>query len=298
VAERKDVIVGIIIGFSILAFLVLLFLMFFGLYSGKDKGFVGFGKKVALVEIYGSIESPSDIIRQLKEYGEDSSIPAIVLDINSPGGVVAPSQEIYEEVKKLKDKGKKIVASFRSVAASGGYYIACAADTIVSNPGTITGSIGVIFEWPVMEELFKKIGLKFEVVKSGEQKDVGSFSRPVTPKEKEMLQSVIDDSYDQFVNVIVEGRGIPKEEVMKLADGRIFTGRQAKELKLVDEIGNLEDAIEIAGKMGEIKGKPTVIKERKRKTITLFDLLTQKFKELTNLDENQASFPQLKYIFK
>ena len=297
-AERKDVIVGIIIGFSILAFLVLLFLMFFGLYSGKDKGFVGFGKKVALVEIYGSIESPSDIIRQLKEYGEDSSIPAIVLDINSPGGVVAPSQEIYEEVKKLKDKGKKIVASFRSVAASGGYYIACAADTIVSNPGTLTGSIGVIFEWPVMEELFKKIGLKFEVVKSGEQKDVGSFSRPVTPKEKEMLQSVIDDSYDQFVNVIVEGRGIPKEEVMKLADGRIFTGRQAKELKLVDEIGDLEDAIEIAGKMGEIKGKPTVIKERKRKTITLFDLLTQKFKELTNLDENQASFPQLKYIFK
>jgi protease-4 len=298
VAGRKEVVIGIIIGFSILVFFVFLFLMFFGLYRGTDKGFASFGKKVAIVEIYGSIDGSGDIIRQLKEYGDDSSIPAIVLDINSPGGVVAPSQEIYEEVMKAKEKGKKVVASFRAVAASGAYYVACAADTIVSNPGTLTGSIGVIFEWPVMEELFKKIGLKFEVVKSGEQKDVGSMSRSVTPKEREMLQSVIDDSYEQFVTVVAEGRKLPPEEVKKLADGRIFTGRQAKELKLVDKTGNLEDAINIAGKMGGIKGEPTVVRERKRKTITLFDLLTQKFKDLAGLDDSKVFTPQLKYIFK
>lgn len=171
------------------------------------------------------IENSSDIIRQLRKYAQDSSVPAVVLDIDSPGGAVGPSQEIYEEVNKLRDKGKKVVASMRTLGASGGYYVACAADTIVANPGTITGSIGVIFQFPVAEELFKKIGLKFEVVKKGEIKDVGTYARSMTERERKSLQSVVDDTYEQFVDVVAISRNIKKEEVYKIADGSIFTGR-------------------------------------------------------------------------
>ncbi|MGB2696852.1 MAG: signal peptide peptidase SppA, partial [Candidatus Zixiibacteriota bacterium] len=233
---------------------------------------------------------------QLKKYSEDSSVPAIVLHINSPGGLVAPAQEIYEEINKVRKRGKKVIASLSSVAASGGYYVACASDTIVSNPGTLTGSIGVIFEFPVAEKLFKKIGLEFEVVKSGELKDMGTYARRMTNKEKKILQELINDTYDQFVDVLVEQRGIPKKEVLKFADGRVFTGRQAKELGLVDVLGNLEDAIQIAGEMGEIEGAPNTTRERKRK-ITFFDLLTQRLDSWFNLDQTQF-MPKLQYIYK
>lgn len=295
-AKRSDIVVGVIIGVSVLIFFFFLLLGILGLSGERASLLGGFGKKVAIIDVVGVISNSEDVIRQLKRYTQDSSVPSIVLNIDSPGGGIAPSQEIFEEIKKAKGKGKKVVASMSSMAASGGYYIACAADTIVANPGSITGSIGVIFEFPVAEKLFKKIGLEFEVVKSGEVKDMGTFTRPMTEKERGLLQSVINDVYDQFVNVLVEQRKIPKEEVLKFADGRIFTGNQAKQLGLVDVIGDLEDAIKIAGKMGGIEGPPTTVKEKKRK-VTLLELLSQRFDGLLNLNPINSG-PEFMYIFK
>lgn len=296
-AKKSDVVIGIIIIGSFLVLALLMIITFIGI-SGEGGIFVpGVGKRVAIIDLHGVIANSEDVIRQLKKYTNDTSVPVIVVHIDSPGGGAASSQEIYEEIKKAREKGKKVVASMGSVAASGGYYVACAADTIVANPATLTGSIGVIFQFPVAEELFKKIGLRFEVVKSGKFKDVGSFNRRMTEEERELLQSVIDDTYYQFVGVLVENRQLSEEEVLEIANGSIFTGRQAKELRLVDELGNLEDAIKIAGEMAGIEGTPKTIKERKRK-ITFFDFLTQKIDDLAKLNESEKFMPKLQYIFK
>ncbi len=295
-AKKSDLIIGVII---VLSFLFFLFIILIGLSGISTEGgtyFYSFGKKIAIVEVYGTINNSNEIIRQLKKYAKDTSIPALVLDIDSPGGGVVPSQEIYEEVLKFKEEGKKVVASLRGLGASGGYYVACAADTIVANPGTLTGSIGVIFEFPVIQELFKKIGVRFEVVKRGELKEVGTWNRPMTKEERDLLQSVIDDTYDQFVKAVVEGRGLDQEKVLELADGRVFTGRQAKDLGLIDELGDLEDAIKIAGKMGEIEGVPKTIREKPKKA-NIVDILTQSFKAITNLKSNEQLMPKLQYIF-
>jgi protease-4 len=297
-AKKSDIIIGVIIGLSFLFFLVIILIGLTGI-SVVEEGasFYNLGQKVAIIEIYGTISGSNEVIRQLKKYSKDSSIPAIVLDIDSPGGAVVPSQEIYEEVLKAKKAGKKVVASLRSLGASGGYYVACSADTIVANPGTLTGSIGVIFEFPVVQELFKKIGVRFEVVKRGELKEVGTSFRPMTQEERDLLQSVIDDTYNQFVDAVKEGRGLEREKILELADGRVFTGRQARELGLVDELGDIEDAIKIAGKMGNIEGIPKTIKERPKK-VGFFDILTQSFKGITNLRNNENLLPELQYIFK
>jgi protease-4 len=297
-AKKSDIIIGVIIGLSLLFFLVIILIGLTGI-SVMEEGasLYSIGQKVAIIEIYGTINSSNDVIRQLKKYSKDSSIPAIVLDIDSPGGAVVPSQEIYEEVLKAKKAGKKVVASMRSLGASGGYYIACSADTIVANPGTLTGSIGVIFEFPMVQELFKKIGVKFEVVKRGELKEVGTSFRPMTQKERDLLQSVIDDTYNQFVDAVKDGRGMDREKVLELADGRVYTGKQAKELGLVDELGDIEDAIKIAGKMGDIEGVPRTIRERPKK-MSLFDILGSTFKAVTDIRSNENLLPKLQYIFK
>ncbi len=296
-AKKSDVVIGVIIIVSFLFFSLIMLFAFMGISGEGELSLAGMGKKVAIIDLHGTITNSADIIRQLKKYSKDSSVPAIVLDIDSPGGGVAPSQEIYEEMKKAKENGKRIVASMGSVGASGGYYVACAADTIIANPGTLTGSIGVLLEFPVAEELFKKIGLRFEVVKSGEFKDMGTYNRRMTESERKLLQSVIDDTYDQFVEVLVENRNLSEEEALKIADGSIFTGRQAKKLGLVDELGDLEDAIKIAGKMAGIEGSPKTIKERVRK-VTFFDLLTQQMEDLFKLNESEKLMPKLQYIFK
>lgn len=295
-AKKSDLIIGVIIVMSFLFFLFIILIGLSGISTEGGTYFYSFGKKVAIVEVYGTINNSNEIIRQLKKYAKDTSIPALVLDIDSPGGGVVPSQEIYEEVLKFKEEGKKVVASLRGLGASGGYYVACAADTIVANPGTLTGSIGVIFEFPVIQELFKKIGVRFEVVKRGELKEVGTWNRPMTKEERDLLQSVIDDTYDQFVKAVVEGRGLDQEKVLELADGRVFTGRQAKDLGLIDELGDLEDAIKIAGKMGGIEGVPKTIREKPKK-VTVIDILTQSFKAITNLKSNEQLMPKLQYIF-
>lgn len=189
------------------------------------------------------------IIRFLKQAREDARIKAVVLRINSPGGTAAASQEIGVEVKKLRDAGKKVVTSMGDVAASGGYWIAAGSDLIVANPGTQTGSIGVIMQLLNLQELMDKLGVKTITIKSGPLKDIGSPNRDVTPEERELLQSMVNDIFEQFVKTVAEGRRLPEDRVRKIADGRVFTGRQAMAEGLVDEMGNVEDAIARAGQL-------------------------------------------------
>jgi len=222
------------------------------------------GPKVGVVEVEGAIVTSDSVIRQLKSFREDHSVKSIVLRVNSPGGGVAPSQEIHTEVLKAVEE-KPVVVSMGSVAASGGYYIAAPATRIVANPGTITGSIGVIMEFANIQELFKKIGLKTYIVKSGAYKDLGSPVRPMSRDDRILLEELISDVHQQFIEAVSEGRNIERQKVVALADGRIFTGRQALNEKLIDELGNIEDAIDTAARLGGIKGKPRVIYPKQEK---------------------------------
>jgi protease-4 len=218
-----------------------------------------------------NIDADFQKITDIKQFAEDPSIRAILVRIDSPGGGVAASQEIYQELKKAKLQ-KKIVVSMGALAASGGYYISLPADLIVANPGTITGSIGVIMEFPIFEELMKKIGVSFEVIKSKEHKDIGSPFRKMDEKEKRLLQNVVTDVYDQFVQATSEGRGLPVDSVLKVADGRIITGNQAKNFGLVDTLGSFEDAVKILGDMIGIE-KPNLIYPPKK--LNLIQLFTE-----------------------
>lgn len=256
---------GVILGVFLVFFTAVLALLAY-LEGGEILSFPG--ERVALVEVEGIILDADDVVRQLKEHLENSAVKAVVVRINSPGGVVAPTQEIYDALGRLRDEGKPVVASLGSVAASGGYYIASAADQIVANPGTLTGSIGVIMQLTNLEGLFKKVGLRYEIVKSGKYKDIGSFSRPMTNEERAILQSLMDDIHDQFVEAVANGRGLDRTVVLSLADGRIFSGRQAKELNLVDELGGREEAIQAAASLAGITGKPKLLFPRRRFSIT------------------------------
>ena len=229
--------------------------------------------KIALVKLEGLMITADSVVEELNDYAEDSSIKAIVLRIDSPGGGVVVSQEIYNAVRNARKEGKKVVASMGTVAASGGYYVAAAADRIVANPGTLTGSIGVKMEFANIEKLLEKIGVKGMVVKAGEYKDVGSPFREMSEQEKKLLQDVIDDVHSQFITAIAEGRNLQEAEVRAIADGRIFTGRQALDLKLVDQLGDLSDSIKVAGELVGIKGKPRLIEKRKK--MPFFDYLKE-----------------------
>lgn len=221
------------------------------------------GNKVAVIDITGIISRPDTVIDQIHQYRDDQAIKAIVLRINSPGGSVAPVQEIYSELKKLE---KPIVASMGSTAASGGYYIAATADEILANPGTLTGSIGVIMQFTKLKGLYEKIGLEQQVVKSGKFKDTGSPVRNLTDEERELLQATLDDVHNQFVDAVFEGRQehLTREAVVALADGRIFSGQQALGHKLIDQLGNLSDAVDRAGELGGIEGKPKVVRTKRK----------------------------------
>ncbi len=226
---------------------------------------------IAIIRITGIILDSGSTIEELERYSQNRSIKAIILRIDSPGGGVVPSQEIYEEVRKVKAEGnQKIFVSMGSVAASGGYYIASASDRIVANPGTLTGSIGVIMELANFEGLLNKVGIESVVIKSGEVKDIGSPFRKMSEKEKGILQGLLDDIHSQFIDAVASGRGLKKEDIRLLADGRVFTGRQAKELGLVDELGGLQDAIKIAADAVGIKGKPKIVETKKRFSVIDF----------------------------
>ena len=231
-------------------------------------GSQGIGKKVGIIQVSGPILSSNPTVKDLENFRNRKDISAILVRIDSPGGLVAPTQEIYEKIKTIKEE-KPIIASMASVAASGGYYIALGADTIIANPGTIVGSIGVIMNYPVMTKFLDKVGIEFETVKSGDLKDVGSYSREVTEADRKHLNEMVDDMYSQFVNVVSQNRSLSKEEVNKIADGRVFTGKQSKELGLIDVIGTFEDAVSIAGTMGQIKGKPKIVQVNKKRPSVL-----------------------------
>ncbi len=210
------------------------------------------------------------ITEQLRRFTKDKGIKAIILRINSPGGAVGPTQEIYREVQRTVET-KEVVASLGGIAASGGYYIAAAAKQIVANPGTITGSIGVIMEFVRFEDLLNKIGIKFEVLKSGEFKDIGSPHRELTARDKELISALIADIQKQFVEAVASGRNLSIEKTREIADGRIFSGAQAKELGLVDVLGNFQDAVELAKNMATIRGDVTLVYPKKSK-LDLWDL--------------------------
>ena len=234
--------------------------------------------------------------RQLKEFCKDESVKAIVLRIESPGGGVAPSQEIYSEVAKTV-LVKKIVVSMGSIAASGGYYIAAAADHIIANPGTITGSIGVIMEFANIENIIKKIGLATEVIKSGPYKDIGSPLRKMTSEERILLQKFIDNIHRQFIEAVAQGRKVDIEKVASIADGRIFSGEEAKKLELVDSLGGLEDAIALAAKLGGIKEEPIVIYPKRKKFSLLEYLLGQSAEYLLDTISSGTPFQKFGYLY-
>ena len=250
--------------------LVLFVLTIWLILAVSDDGLPG-GAKVAVVEVEGVIGIGADrgldtesIIRTLAEYRDDPAVRAVVHRIDSPGGVVAPTQEIFTAVRRLREAKKPVVASLGSIAASGGYYVAVSADRIFASPGTLTGSIGVVMQLANVEGLLKKVGVEYVVVKAGAYKDVGNFARAMTPEERRILQSLLDDVYDQFITAVAEGRGLEPQAVRAFAEGRIYSGRQAQGLKMVDEMGGLEDAIEAAAKMAGLPPKPKVIYPRRR----------------------------------
>ena len=233
--------------------------------------------RIALIRVEGVILDSQATIGELKRFSENPSVKAIVIRIDSPGGGVVPSQEIYDAVKRIRNKNNKaVIASMGSVAASGGYYIAAATDRIVANPGTLTGSIGVIMETANVEGLLQKIGVEGVIIKSGKYKDVGSPLRKMSADERGLLQAVMDDVHKQFIEAVAEGRSLELRVAQALADGRIFTGRQAKEAKLVDELGDLEDAIQLAAEVVGIEGEPKVVEPRRR--FSLREILDSKLR--------------------
>lgn len=240
------------------------------------------GSCIGVVEVKGVILDPQETVKQLHDFGRDDDVKAVVLRIDSPGGVVGPSQEIYQEVKKLAGR-KKVVASMGSVAASGGYYIAAPASLIYANPGTITGSIGVLMKFSNVEGLMDKIGMKAFTLKTGKFKDSGSPVRSMTEEERALLQGVIESTHGQFVKAVSEGRRIPMDQVRAIADGRIFSGEQALAARLVDRLGSMQDAIEEAGRLAGIKGEPQVIRPPKKKKLLLDMLVEESASRISNL---------------
>ena len=230
-----------------------------------------FGERIAIVELEGLIVDVDDQVRELRAYRDNPGIRAVVLRINSPGGAVAPTQELYGAIRRLREAGKPVVASLGAVAASGGYYIAVAADQIYANPGTLTGSIGVVMQMANLNALMKKVGVEYVVVKAGEFKDVGNFARPMTAEERRILQALLDDVHGQFIAAVADGRKLDRAVVRRFADGRVFSGTQAKALRMIDELGGLEEAVEGAATLAGLPKPPRVIGPRRR--FSIVDLL-------------------------
>jgi len=265
--------IWILLGLGAVFFCIIIFVIIAltSLLKGENELRISSG--IGLVEVKGLILDPLETVKQLHDFGKDDKVKSVVVRIDSPGGVVGPSQEIWSAVKRLKEK-KPVVVSMGSVAASGGYYIAVPATLIYANPGTITGSIGVLMKFSNLEGLMDKVGMKSFTLKTGKFKDVGSPARSMSDDEKAMLQSVIESTHSQFVKAVADGRRLPETKVREIADGRIFSGEQALANKLIDRLGTLQDAVEEAGRLGGISGEPEVIKPPKKKPF-LLDMLVE-----------------------
>ncbi|MFO8088257.1 MAG: signal peptide peptidase SppA [Desulfatiglandaceae bacterium] len=224
-------------------------------------GLLSRSEQIGVIPVEGPIVDSQAVVCQLVDFRKNKRIKAIVLRIDSPGGSVGPTQEIHREIKKTV-QAKPVVASVEAVAASGGYYVASAATQIFANPGSITGSIGALIEFIRVEDLLAKLGISLEVVKSGDYKDIGSPHRKLTDRERDLLNELLGDIQKQFVQEVAEGRNLPEEQIEKIADGRIFSGARAKELGLVDELGNFQDAVDAAGQLGGVEGEAQLVYPR------------------------------------
>lgn len=250
-----------------------------------------FGARVALVELDGPIIDVDDLLRELKGHRDNPMVKAVVIRINSPGGVVAPTQELHAALTRLREAGKPVVASLGSVAASGGYYVAVAADKIYASPGTLTGSIGVIMRLANLDGLLKKVGVDFVVVKAGQLKDIGNFARAMTPEERRVLQVMLDDVHAQFIDAVAAGRKLDRAQVLAFADGRVVSGAQAKSMNMIDVLGGLEEALDGAAMLAGIPKPPRVVGPRRK--LSIMDLVRNR------LDLGQwSSVPPALSVFK
>ncbi|MEW6184456.1 MAG: signal peptide peptidase SppA [Thermodesulfobacteriota bacterium] len=295
--KKHPILFGLLI-YGLIALALILLWKGSGFFLGKDFD-SPLSSRIAVVPIRGMIADSKGAVDLLKKYRKDPKVKAIILRIDSPGGGTAASQEIYREVQRTVSK-KKVVASMGNVAASGGYYVALAADKIVANPATLTGSIGVIMELSNIKELLKKIGVNREAVKSGPYKDIGSPVREIKPEERRLLEEVIKNVHQQFIEVVMKGRQLSREKVEAIADGRIFTGQQAKDLGLVDELGSFEDAVDLTKKMVGLSGEVKVIyPEKKRISVWdfLFSALSEEIKASLPLNQPQAQLLLVPSLF-
>src|SRR2546428_4935966 len=296
---RNRMLIWLLVGGGAFGLLAITLIAIMLTFNGDEGAEFAFSDRVQVVDIEGELVESRPILEQLKRYEDSNSVKAILLNIDSPGGGVAVSQEIYAEIKRLREKNDKIVVAYlSSTGASGAYYIACAANKIVANPGTIVGSIGVIAEWVNYADLLEWAKLKEIVFKTGEFKDTGSPARALTDNERKYFQGLIDDMYVQFVEAVASGRKLDLQEVRSLADGRVFTGRDAKGRKLIDEIGNLQDAVDLTAKLAGISGKPRLIRVNRRR-VTLMDVLTTDLSRLVPFNgQSMKSQIKFQYLWK
>src|SRR5580698_5203961 len=276
-------------------FVVAVFALVYLSFGGSDEAsFSGFGSKIGVVELDGVIFSPKQIVPQLKKFADDDSIKAIIIHVNSPGGGVAASEEIYREVKRIRDeKKKRIVASIETVGASGAYYVSAGTNKIYADNGSIVGSIGVIAEWVNYGDLMRWLKLKPELLKVGEFKDTGDPTREMTPAERAYMQSLIDNMYGQFVKAVADGRHAKEADIKAIADGRVWTGQEALSMHLIDQIADFQAAVEDTAKAVNIKGEPVLVHpERRRETAfdLLFGDLSQWLPTREKLMDNQLGF--------
>ena len=283
-------------GGAFFLFLVAVFtLVYLSMRGRNDRFSAGFGEKIAVVDLEGVIVQPKTVVEQLKRYGDDGSVKAIILHVNTPGGGVAASQELYDEVKRIRDqKKKRIVAQIETVGASGGYYVASASNKIFADRGSIVGSIGVIAQWVNYGDLLRWAKLKDETMKAGALKDTGNPARDMTPEERAYFQSLIDNMHGQFIHAVAEARKMKEEDIRSIATGRVWTGEQALELKLIDQIGDFQACVEDTAKSVGIKGEPTLVRPEKDRR-TAWDLFFGDASELlpevrAKLMENNPGF--------
>jgi protease-4 len=267
---------------------------------GGGRGGFSLGERIAVIPVEGVIGDDREILEQIRRFRDDRSIKGYVIAINSPGGSVGPSQSIYSELRRLREDGDRpVIASIGGVGASGGYYIALGADSIFALPGSLTGSIGVIMELPEIRELMDKVGVDVRTIKSAEHKDVGSMFREMSPSDSVVLNALVQDVYDQFVDAVASERKMQREQLLPVADGRVLSGRQAQRSGLVDRLGNVQDAIATAGRMAGLGSDPEVAFPEKDRP-TFLDVLLGR-STLGALERfmrplEQVSTPRLKYL--
>jgi protease-4 len=275
-------------------------LVYLTLHAGSnDAGFSGFGERIGVVDLDGVILSPQPVVGQLKKFAEDASIKAIILHVNSPGGGVAASEEIYREVKRIREeKKKRVVVSIETVGASGAYYIASASNKIYADQGSIVGSIGVIAEWVNYGDLLKWAKLKSVVIKTGEFKDTGNPARDLTPAEQAYMQSLIDDMFGQFIQAVADGRGLKFDAVKEIANGKVWTGQQAVSMKLIDNVGDFEAVVKDTAKAAGISGEPTLVRPDKDRKTMLDLMLGDVSQYLPNTDKMLEQHVGFYYLWK